>query len=199
MRRTARPDPRRRVGFRRSPLRRPPATRPPPSVRRRPSRSLRSSTQAQAGAGADRAGLHHTRTRTSERRCQARSQAAVRRGWGPGTFRGARLRRAGSGPQRRGRCRRPDRRCGRIRSPDDHPAHSSEFPDRPVRDPALPSADLPGMRERVRHPVAGPGGDQPNRDRLRNEPRSLKRGRPGLDAVHAGDLGRVRSRRKRRR
>ena len=35
---------------------------------------------------------------------------------------------------------------------------------------AVPAADLPGGRDRVRHPLGGPGGDQRDRDRLRPQP-----------------------------
>ena len=75
----------------------------------------------------------------------------------------------------------------------------AELHHRPVHDPAVPLADLPGLRHRVRRAVVRAGVDQPDRDRLRDQPQRLDRGRPGLDAVHAGHLGRVRGGREQRR
>ncbi len=60
---------------------------------------------------------------------------------------------------------------------------------------ALPPADLPGRRHRVRHPLGGPGGHQRDRDRLRAQPERLLRRRARLDAVHALHLEDVRDRR----
>ena len=74
-----------------------------------------------------------------------------------------------------------------------------ELRHRPVHDPALPAADLPGLRDPVRDPVAGARLDQPDRDRVRHQPQRLHRRRPRLDAVHALDLGGLRGRRQRRR
>ena len=48
-------------------------------------------------------------------------------------------------------------------------------------------------------PVGGARLDQPDRDGVRNQPQRLDRRRAGLDAVHARDLGDVRSRRQQRR
>ncbi len=70
---------------------------------------------------------------------------------------------------------------------------------RPVHDPALPAADLPGLRNPVRDSLGGTGVDQPDRDRVRHQPQRLDRRGAGLDAVHAVDLADVRSRRQRRR
>ena len=70
---------------------------------------------------------------------------------------------------------------------------------RPVLDPAVPAADLPGLRNPVRDPLGGARLDQPDRDRLRHQPERLHRRRARLDAVHALDLGDVRRRRQRRR
>ena len=70
---------------------------------------------------------------------------------------------------------------------------------RPVHDPALPAADLPGLRDPVRDPVAGARLDQPDRDRVRHQPQRLHRRRARLDAVHALDLEDLRRRRQRRR
>ena len=42
---------------------------------------------------------------------------------------------------------------------------------------AVPAADLPGGRHRVRRPLGGPGGDQRDRDRLRPQPERLLRRR----------------------
>ena len=70
---------------------------------------------------------------------------------------------------------------------------------RPVHDPALPAADLPGLRNPVRDPLAGARLDQPDRDRVRHQPQRLHRRRARLDAVHPLDLEDVRRRRQRRR
>ena len=70
---------------------------------------------------------------------------------------------------------------------------------RPLPDPAVPAADLPGGGHAVRHPLGAAGRDQRDRDRLRPQPARLHRGRPGLDAVHAGDLEVLRRRRQQRR
>ena len=58
-----------------------------------------------------------------------------------------------------------------------------------VRDPALPAADLPVLRDRVRDPLAGARLYQQDRDRVRHQPEHLIRRRDGLDAVHPLDLG----------
>ncbi len=58
--------------------------------------------------------------------------------------------------------------------------------------PPVPAADLPGGRHRVRHPLAGAGGDQRGRDRLRSRPQRLKRRSGGLDAVPALLMGALR-------
>ena len=70
---------------------------------------------------------------------------------------------------------------------------------RPLPDPAVPAADLPGRGHAVRRPLGAAGRDQRDRDRLRPQPARLHRGRPGLDAVHAGDLEVLRRRRQQRR
>ena len=88
-------------------------------------------------------------------------------------------------PQPHGRAVRP--------RPDRRP----QLPDRLLRDPALPAADLPVLRHRVRDPLAGARRDQQDRDRLRHQPERLLRRRRGLDAVHPLHLGRLRSRRQR--
>ncbi len=59
-----------------------------------------------------------------------------------------------------------------------------------LRDPALPAADLPGLRHRVRDPLGGARLDQQNRDRLRHQPQRLQRRRGRLDAVPPLELGR---------
>ena len=87
------------------------------------------------------------------------------------------------GPHHRPVRRRPDRR--------------PQLRHRPVRDPALPAADLPGLRHRVRDAVAGAGLDQPDRDRLRHQPQRLLRRGAGLDAVHPLELAGLRGRRQR--
>ncbi len=66
-------------------------------------------------------------------------------------------------------------------------------------DPAVPDPDLPGGRDRVPGAVAGAGGDQRDRDRLRPQPLGLLRRRRRLDAVPALDLEAVGRRRQRRR
>ena len=68
-----------------------------------------------------------------------------------------------------------------------------------VRDPALPAADLPGVRHPVRDSLGGARLDQQDRDRLRHQPQRLQRRRGRLDAVPALDLGDLRRRRQRRR
>ena len=70
---------------------------------------------------------------------------------------------------------------------------------RQVPDPAVPAADLPGRRHRVRRALGGPGRDQRDRDRLRAQPQRLDRRRAGLDAVHALDVEALRRRRQPRR
>ena len=75
----------------------------------------------------------------------------------------------------------------------------SELLHRQVPDPAVPAADLPGGRHRVRRALGDPRRDQRDRDRLRAQPERLVRGRVGLDAVHARDVEGVRRRRQPRR
>ncbi len=83
--------------------------------------------------------------------------------------------------------RRPPRPLDRARRPQ---LHHPQVPRS-----ALPPSDLPGCRDRVRHPLGGPGGDQRDRDGLRPQPQRVLRGRAGLDAVHAVHLEDVRHRR----
>ena len=99
------------------------------------------------------------------------------------------------------RRRQPDRG-----QPDDDDRAVRPGPDRRpqlrhrlLRDPPLPAADLPGLRDRIRHPLGGAGLDQQNRDRLRHQPQRLQRRRRRLDAVPALELGGLRGRRQRRR
>ena len=68
-----------------------------------------------------------------------------------------------------------------------------------VPDPAVPAPDLPGSGDRVRRPVAGAGGDQRDRDRLRPQSQRVARRRSRLDAVPALDLEDLGHRRQRRR
>ena len=146
-----------------------------------------------------------------------RQQGSVRRRQG----RRSRLLRQGRGRRRRlqGRLRRvrrserdpdpgdpPPRRHADELEPDRHDRQQRRRPDRrpqlrhrAVLDPALPAPDLPGLRNPVRGAVGGPRLDQPDRDRVRHEPQRLHRRRARLDAVHARDLGDVRSRRQQRR
>ena len=98
------------------------------------------------------------------------------------------------------------RRLPHQRNPGPHhrpvrpgPDRRPQLRHRPVRDPALPAADLPGLRHRVRDPLAGARLDQPDRDRLRDQPQRLLRRRDGLDAVHPSSLAGLRNRRQRRR
>ena len=70
---------------------------------------------------------------------------------------------------------------------------------RKLQHPALPAADLPGRRHRLRNPLAGARGDQRGGDRLRPRPQRLQRRRRGLDAVPARGVGAVRGGRQRRR
>ena len=85
------------------------------------------------------------------------------------------------------------------RQPDDDDRALRPGPDRRpqlrhrlLRDPALPAADLPGLRHRIRDPLGGAGLDQQNRDRLRHQPQRLQRRRRRLDAVPALELGNLR-------
>ena len=73
----------------------------------------------------------------------------------------------------------------------------AEFHHPEVQGAAVPAADLPGGRDRVRDPLGGAGGDQRDRDRLRPQPERVVRRRRGLDAVHPVDLADVRHRRQR--
>ena len=86
-----------------------------------------------------------------------------------------------AGRRRRARRRRPHRGARRFATPTARPTDTNpgaerrrlrRRPDRrpqlhhrPVRDPALPAADLPGLRHPVRDPLADPRLDQPDRDR----------------------------------
>ena len=65
--------------------------------------------------------------------------------------------------------------------------------------PAVPAADLSGRGHGLRHSLAGAGGDQRGRDRLRARPERVQRRCGGLDAVPARHLGPVRGRCQRRR
>ncbi|CAA9486609.1 MAG: GH23 / GH103, partial [uncultured Solirubrobacteraceae bacterium] len=75
----------------------------------------------------------------------------------------------------------------------------AELLHRQVPRAALPAADLPGRRHRVRHPLGGPRRDQRDRDRLRPQPQRLLRRRTRLDAVHARHVEGLRRRRQPRR
>ena len=68
-----------------------------------------------------------------------------------------------------------------------------------VRDTALPAADLPVLRDRVRDPLGGARLDQQDRDRLRHQHGALDRRGDRVDAVPALQLGGLRARRQRRR
>ena len=92
--------------------------------------------------------------------------------------------------------RQPDALRGAPRSRADRRA---ELLHRQVPHPALPAADLPGRRHRVRRALGDPGRDQRDRDRLRAQPQRLDRRRRGLDAVHALDVEALRRRRQPRR
>ncbi len=100
------------------------------------------------------------------------------------------------------------------RTPTDSPTNSNPTPERRrlraradrdlqrdhrrVLDPALPAADLPGLRHPVRDPLAGARLDQPDRDPLRPARRGhLDRRGDRMDAVPALDLGGLRRRRQR--
>ena len=94
----------------------------------------------------------------------------------------------------------------RPRQPDDDDRAVRTGPDRRpqlrhrlLRDPALPAADLPGLRNRIRNPLGGAGLDQQNRVRVRHQPQRLQRRRRRLDAVPALELGNVWGRCQRRR
>jgi len=64
-------------------------------------------------------------------------------------------------------------------------------------DPAVPAADLPGGRHRLRRSVAGSRGDQRGRGRLWTDLSVSSAGAEGLDAVPAGVVGDVWRRRQR--
>ena len=70
------------------------------------------------------------------------------------------------------------------------PRRRAELLHRQVPHPAVPAADLPGRRRRVRRALGGARGDQRDRDRLRAQPERLLGRRAGLDAVHARHAGR---------
>ena len=99
-------------------------------------------------------------------------------------------------PGRRPHGRQPDDDLRDVRP---GPDGSPQLRHRIVRDPALPAADLSGLRHRVRGAVGGPGRDQQNRDRVRHQPQRLLGRGDGLDAVPALELEDVRARRERRR
>ena len=110
-----------------------------------------------------------------------------------------RRRRPAAGRRRRRRLPVRRRRRPHPRQPDDDDRALRAGPDRRpqlrhrlLRDPALPAADLPGLRNRIRDPLGGARLDQQNRDRLRHQPQRLQRRRRRLDAVPALELGNVR-------
>ena len=110
---------------------------------------------------------------------------------------GRRLRRRlGVRQRRRPYQRQPD---GDLRPVRPGPGRRPQLRHRLLRDPALPAADLPGLRHRVRHPLGGARLDQQNRDQLRHQHGAVHRRRARLDAVHARELGGIRPRRQRRR
>ena len=69
-------------------------------------------------------------------------------------------------------------------------------------DPAVPAADLPGRRRRVRRALGGPRRDQRDRDRLRPQPERVAPPAPlgwmQFMPAHLGDLRRRRQRRRRK-
>ena len=79
-----------------------------------------------------------------------------------------------------------------VRSAWSRAAGRAELLHRELPDPAVPAADLPGGGDRVRRAVAGAGGDQRDRDRLRAELVGIERGRGRVDAVHPVDVEEIR-------
>ena len=144
-------------------------------------------------ADGERGGVtHNERSRRLQRRRQLR-----RRRQGPERDR---RRRPAAGRRRRRRLPVRRRRLPDHRQPDDDDRALRPGPDRRpqlrhrlLRDPALPAADLPGLRNRIRDPLGGAGLDQQNRDRVRHQPQRLQRRRRRLDAVPALELGNVRA------
>ena len=149
-----------------------------------PDRSAGAAPTVQAGRQPRRAGT------------VARAQAEQRR-WDHGE---ARSRGDAAGRGRTGRRRRRQRSARRasllLRPP---PARLQLCA---VRGAGGPRADLPARRHRLRPRPPGrqrARRDQRDRDRLRHQPQRLLGRRGRLDAVHAGNLGRLRGRRQRRR
>ena len=105
-------------------------------------------------------------------------------------------RRRAASARRPADARQPHALRGAPRSRADRRA---ELLHRQVPDPAVPAADLPGRRHRVRRALGDPGRDQRDRDRLRAQPQRLDRRRRGLDAVHALDVEALRRGRQPRR
>ena len=174
--------------------------RPP---RRRPTRPRRRARRRRAPAPASTTAT----TPTPSRPRRQRALGLGRRPAGPGDGRqgaaqeGDRRGRGVQEGQGRGQARRHARsaRATASRRPA-NPTFSQALPGRradrrpellhrQVPDPAVPAADLPGRRHRVRHPLGGPGRHQRDRDRLRPQPQRLLRRRAGLDAVHARPRG----------
>ncbi len=176
--------------------------RPPPKEEEKPSARSNTAPRSTAtplpGEGGD--GQRHPQRqprRNQRRRWQRRRRQGAERDrrWRPA---------AGRRQRRRLPVRR--RRDADDRQPDDDDRALRPGPDRGpqlrhrlVRDPALPAADLPGLRNRIRDPLGGAGLDQQNRDRLRHQPQRLQRRRRRLDAVPALELGSVRAGCQRRR
>ena len=138
-------------------------------------------------------------TRPTRRRRRVEHRVAHRaRSRRPRSARGRRRRRRTPGRRRRRRPRAERsvlhaRRAGRRQD------RRAELLHRPLPDPAVPAADLPGRGHAVRHPLGAAGGDQRDRDRLRPQPERVLRGRAGLDAVHARHVEVLRRRRQQRR
>ena len=178
----------------------PAARRPRPAARRRPAPRLRAPARRPRASPAAR--------RRRRRRRAARAAAAAAAGGGGGgngsggTDAGGNGGPRGDHPPRHPQPRRhPDRRQPgpqhrRLRRLADR---RPELHDRPVRDPAVPAADLPGLRNPVRDPMGGPGLDQQDRVGVRDQHGPVHRGRRRLDAVPAVDLEGLRGRRQRRR
>ena len=73
----------------------------------------------------------------------------------------------------------------------------AELLHRQVPDPAVPAADLPGRRHRVRRALGGPGGDQRDRDGLRPQPQRVARGRAWAGCSSSRHVEGLRDRRQR--
>ncbi len=175
-----------------------PTEEPEARRRRRTGRRARAEP-APAAKRPERLRPRRLRSRRTSRRRQRNQSLGARRTAAPAGRQRAAARPPATSPRRKAptaACSSTGRRPDRRQPDDDLRALRPGADRRPqlrhrlVRDPSLPAADLPGLRHRVRHPLGGARLDQQNRDRVRHQPQRLQRGRDGLDAVPALELGR---------